>query len=383
MTRTLELLEHLIAFPTVSHQSNLDLIDWAQDLLQTAGFDVTRIYAPDRAKAGLFARLGPATDGGVCLSGHTDVVPAEGQQWTRDAFSLTRDRTHVFGRGTTDMKGFLASALALAERAQDVRLVKPLSLVLSYDEEIGCVGLGEMLPRLTPLIGKPRVVIVGEPTSMQLATGHKGKATLKVTCHGETGHSALAPHFVNAIHLAAAFVDEARHLQSKLSQGPCDPAYDIPYSTVHIGKIAGGRALNIVPDLVSMDMEFRHLPGTAAADLLEAINAAATHVGDLFQRPDAISVQQINAYPGLNLSADNPVIDWVRGLANGGAPTKVAFGTEAGYFAQLGLDALVVGPGDMASDGHKPDEALALTQLAACDAMMDRILQSLACQNTI
>ena len=161
ITRTLEILDRLIAFPTVSRDSNLDLIDWVQDLLQTAGFTVTRIWSPDRTKAGLFARIGPGVDGGICLSAHTDVVPVDGQVWTRPAFQLTDDGDRLFGRGTTDMKGFLASALSLAERAKTATLSAPLSLSISYDEEIGCVGIGQMMPKLKQLIGKPDLVIVG------------------------------------------------------------------------------------------------------------------------------------------------------------------------------------------------------------------------------
>jgi len=184
-SRTLELLDHLIAYPTVSQNSNLDLIDWAESHLRDWGFDVTRIWSPDRTKAGLFARIGPKVDGGICLSGHTDVVPVEGQHWTHPHFTLSHVGDRVYGRGSTDMKGFVASALAIAEQAGKHTLKAPLSLVLSYDEEIGCVGIREMLPQLTPLLGKPDLVIVGEPTSMQIAIGHKGKAALSVTCGTE------------------------------------------------------------------------------------------------------------------------------------------------------------------------------------------------------
>lgn len=377
MTRTLDLLERLIAFPTVSHTSNLSLIDWAQSLLQHAGFVVTRIPSSNGEKAGLHARIGPDVTGGICLSGHTDVVPTDGQDWTQEPFELTHSDTHVYGRGTTDMKGFVASALALAERATHAHLIEPLSIVLSYDEEIGCVGIREMLPKLIPLLGQPEWIIVGEPTSMQVATGHKGKAALKVTCTGEAGHSALAPNFVNAIHVASAFVADIRALQSQLAKGPHDRAYDIPYSTVHIGKISGGQALNIVPDLVCIDMEFRHLAEVPAQELQDVIEDAACRVADDFGARNLIQVDQVNAYPGLNQAMRDEDLATAQILAGNTASTKVAFGTEAGYFAQLGHQTVVIGPGDMASDGHKPDEALEIAQLAACDAMMDRILRKL------
>ncbi|MCF2869479.1 acetylornithine deacetylase [Octadecabacter sp. G9-8] len=377
ITRTLEILDRLIAFPTVSRDSNLDLIDWVQDLLQQAGFDVTRIWSPDRNKAGLFARIGPKVAGGVCLSAHTDVVPVDGQNWTRPAFELTDEGDRVYGRGTTDMKGFLASALALAERAATTTLNAPLSLSISYDEEIGCVGIRQMMPELKGLIGKPGLVIVGEPTSMLVATGHKGKTALKVTCHGEAGHSALAPQFVNAIHVASSFVHHIRELQDLLAQGPRDDGYSIPYSTVHIGKITGGRALNIVPDSAQLDMEFRHLAETLADDIRRKIEDVAKRVSVAFPSAHPITVEVVNSYPGLNTDPSDTSVTRADRLAGGVGVTKVPFGTEAGFFADLGLNTVVIGPGDMASDGHKPDEGLNKAELSACDAMMSNILKTL------
>ena len=377
-TRTLQLLEKLIAFPTVSRESNLDLIDWVQDLLQGAGFKVTRIWSPERTKAGLFATIGPDAPGGVCLSAHTDVVPVDGQVWTRPPFSLTEEGDRVFGRGTTDMKGFLASALALAERIGKTPLFAPLSLSISYDEEIGCVGIRQMMPELRQLIGKPRIVIVGEPTSMQVASGHKGKTALKVTCHGQAGHSALAPQFVNAIHVAADFVHQIRKLQDRLASGPHDDAYSIPYSTVHVGEIHGGRALNIVPETAVLDMEFRHLVETPAQNIQRDIEDVAKHVSAAHQSAPPVTVEVINAYPGLNSDPTDTTVAWAHTMAGNLGITKVPFGTEAGFFAELGLQTVVIGPGDMASDGHKPDEGLTKTDLFECDAMMENISNALS-----
>ncbi len=374
--RTLEILERLIAFPTVSDQSNLELIDWVEALLRNAGFAVTRIWSPDRCKAGIFARIGPDVVGGVCLSAHTDVVPVAGQNWRRPDFALTRDGDRVFGRGTTDMKGFLASALAIAEDAGTRDLAAPLSLSISYDEEIGCVGMQQMMPTLQGLIGQPRLVIVGEPTGMQVAVGHKGKTALRVTCRGQAGHSALAPQFVNAIHVAAGFVQEVRQLQETLAKGVRDAAYGVPYTTLHIGRITGGQALNIVPDRAELEMEFRHIAGVSAASIRAEIDAAADRGCAGFEGA-RITIEQINAYPGLDVNAEDGVVDWACDLAGGTSPTKVAFGTEAGFFAALGLSAVVVGPGDMARDGHQPDEGLDVSELVACDAMMDRVLAAL------
>ena len=378
ITRTLEILDRLVAFPTVSRDSNLDLIDWVQDLLKTAGFDVTRIWSPDRLKAGLFARIGPKIDGGICLSAHTDVVPVDGQVWTRPPFKLTDEGDRVFGRGTTDMKGFLASALALAERAGVAKLSAPLSLSISYDEEIGCVGIRQMMPELKDLIGKPRIVIVGEPTSMKVATGHKGKAAFKVTCHGQAGHSALAPQFVNAIHVASDFIYQIRGLQDKLAAGPQDPAYNIPYSTVHIGKISGGRALNIVPDNAQLDMEFRHLVEVSADLIQHEIEDIAKHVSNAYPQVSPITIDSINAYPGLQIDPSDANVVWATKLAEAIGSTKVPFGTEAGFFMNLGLTTVVTGPGNMATDGHQPDEGLSKVDLITCDVMLNNILGELS-----
>lgn len=377
-TRTLEILDRLIAFPTVSRDSNLELIDWVEDLLRHAGFGLTRIWAPDRRKAGLFARIGPSEGGGVCLSAHTDVVPVDGQSWTRPPFRLTREGERLFGRGTTDMKGFLASALAMAERSAKTSLSEPLSLVISYDEEIGCVGIRQMMPELAPLLGAPRAVIVGEPTSMQVATGHKGKAALGITCHGQAGHSALAPQFVNAIHVAAGFVQEIRALQAELAEGPKDPAFAVPFSTLHVGKIEGGRALNIVPDRAGIDMELRHIAEVPPGDIRARIEAAARKVEQAIGPAARIEIDEVAAYPGLDTGPDNPVVKWASRLVGAPQTCKVAFGTEAGFFAELGHPTVVVGPGDMARDGHKPDEGVDSTELTACDAMLDRVRADLS-----
>ena len=275
------------------------------------------------------------------------------------------------------MKGFLASALALAERAGAVKLSAPLSLSISYDEEIGCVGIRQMMPELKDLIGKPRIVIVGEPSSMKVATGHKGKAAFIVTCHGQAGHSALAPQFVNAIHVAADFVCQTRRLQEKLTAGIQDDAYNRPYSTVHIGKIIGGRALNIVRDNAQLDMELRHLIDTSAGDIQHEIEGIAMQVSDAYPQASPITVELINAYPGLQNDPSDVTVLWATKLAEAIGSTKVPFGTEAGFFANLGLTTVVIGPGNMAIDGHQPDEGLSKIDLVTCDVMLNNILGEL------
>ncbi len=373
MARTLELLERLVAFPTVSRESNVDLIDWVEALLGAAGFRLWRIAAEEPGKAGLVARVGPERAGGIWLSAHSDVVPVEGQAWTRPPFRLSREGKRLFGRGVTDMKGFLAAALAMAERAGRGRLAEPLGLVISYDEEVGCRGIRAMQPELSPHLGTPRAVIVGEPTGMRVAIGHKGKTALRVSCRGEAGHSAEAPRLVNAIHLAAEFVGEMRALQERLAAGARDEDYGVPYSTVHVGRIEGGRALNVVAGEAQLEMEFRNLVQTSAAEILGEIEAAARRVEARFGPPARIEIEEIAAYPGLATPAAAPVVAWARQMSGSEALIRVSFGTEAGFFAARGLPTVVVGPGDMAQDGHQPDESLSLDQLAACVAMLERM----------
>ena len=309
MTTTQEILDRLISLPTVSADSNLAVIGFIEDFLSSRGFETHRILDVTGTKAGLFARLGPADRPGVMLSA--------------------------------------------ADRATQMSLAQPLKLAFTWDEEVGCIGIPQMLPKLEPSIGKPSLCIVGEPTCMQIALGHKGKVVLRATCHGTNGHSAMAPDYLNAIHLAADFIGKLRVIQSDLVvAGGRDADYGIPYATVHVGKIAGGTALNIVPERA----------------------VAATWRGAF---PSArIEVETQNAYPGLNALPDGPEVSLMKRFVPEAGLTKVSFGTEAGYFAGAGVPTLVSGPGSM-DQGHKPDEFIETSQLAACDAMCDRILQHL------
>ncbi|WP_170382614.1 acetylornithine deacetylase [Ruegeria atlantica] len=381
MTETLDILEKLVGFDTVSKNSNLDLAGYVEEFLEARGFAVHRITDPGGEKTGLFAEKGPDGDG-VLLSAHTDVVPVEGQSWTKDPFRLTREGNRVYGRGTTDMKGYVASVMALADRAAAARLREPLKIALSYDEEVGCVGIQHMLDRLAPMLGQPRACFVGEPTEMQVAIGHKGKAALRAVCHGQSGHSALAPKFVNALHLATDFVGKLRHLQKTYAEsGNSDPAYSVPYTTFHVGIMSGGKALNIVPDRAELTFEYRHLASDHGRDILRQIQDAAGRVGARYQDICAetrVEVEQYNAYPGLNVAETDAVIGYAQKLAQSNATTKVAFGTEAGFFSELGIPTVVCGPGSMEGQGHKPDEYLEIGQISACDAMMDRILDDIS-----
>ena len=369
---TAEILDKLVAFETVSAHSNLQLITYVEDLLKANDFRVTRLPSPCGNKAGLYAEIGPQIAGGLLLSAHTDVVPIDGQTWTKPPFKLTREDGKLFGRGTTDMKGFVASALALAVKAKGLDLQRPLAIVLSYDEEIGCVGMQDMKRGLAPLLRSPALCIVGEPTEMQVAIGHKGKTAFKATFFGEAGHSALAPKFTNALHLAADFMGALRSLQAEIAKdGPFDHDYDVPYTTLHIGKLHGGTALNIVPEFAEMHFEMRTLALQDVAALNDRIDATVSTIN---AAQICMKLECSNTYPGLEV---DPSQTWVKEFVEQTQQglTKIAFGTEAGILTEMGVPTIVCGPGSMERQGHKADEFIDVQQLAACDDLLDRLIQ--------
>jgi acetylornithine deacetylase len=379
---TLAILERLVSFATVSRDPNRPLIDFVRAFLTGHGIESEIVEAEGGRKANLFATIGPRDRPGIMLSGHTDVVPVDGQRWSSDPFRLRVVDGRAFGRGAADMKGFVASALALAGRAASRDLAIPLHLAFSHDEEIGCVGVRSLIDVLRTRPLRPRFAIVGEPTGMTIATGHKGKLAARATCSGVTGHSALAPKALNAIHLACDFVGALRRLQDDIERtGPRDVDYDVPYSTLHAGRIEGGTALNIVPERCTLEFEIRNVaeddPEAILSRLMdEAAAITAARHGDF---PEAsIGIERLNDYPGLATPTDSAVVDFLRGLLDEAPLRKVAFGTEGGLFAgRLGIPTVVCGPGSM-EQGHKADEFIAVDQLAACDRLMERLLDSIA-----
>jgi acetylornithine deacetylase len=375
-----QILATLIAFDTVSSRPNIALMTWVQDLLQQAGARVVLIPDATGGKANLFATTGP--DGpGVMLSGHTDVVPVEGQTWTVPPFALTEADGRLYGRGTTDMKGFVACAIAAMIRSAKRNLATPLHLALSYDEEIGCLGVGSLIDMLAAAPTRPRMCIVGEPTNMQVATGHKGKVALRTTCTGREGHSALAPLALNALHLAADFIGTVRAVQARLvAHGTHDDDYDVPCSTLHVGKLNGGVQVNIVPQTAIVDWEIRSIASEDVPALIAEVQAGAEAiVAPLRARfPEAaIRTERLWDYPGLGTPSDAGVVRFVQSLTGANGTIKVAFGTEGGlYDARLGVPTVICGPGSMAQ-GHKPDEFVTAEQLARCDAMLATLVERL------
>ncbi len=369
-----DILERLMAFDTVSSRPNRALMDYVAEVLAGAG--IASVLVPDAGggKANLWATVGPAGVGGVMLSGHTDVVPVEGQAWTKPPFALTEADGRFYGRGAADMKGFVACAIAAMLQAAERPLKVPLHLALSYDEEIGCMGVRSLIDMLAGAPVRPRMCIVGEPTAMQVATGHKGKVALRATCVGREGHSALAPLALNALHLAADFIGVIRGVQARIAaEGPFDGDYDVPYTTVHAGKMAGGVQVNIVPNAAVIDFEIRSLAGVDVEALITELRAGAEAVVAPLRAefPEAeIRVERLWDYPGLGTPTDAAVVNFVKGLTGANGTIKVAFGTEGGLFdARLGVPTVICGPGSMAQ-GHKPDEFVTVEQMDRCQAML-------------
>lgn len=379
---SIRILEKLIAFPTVSRVTNLGLIGFVTDMLGAHGIACQVIRSEDGHKANLFATIGPADSPGIMLSGHTDVVPIDGQNWTLPPFEMTERDGKLYGRGAADMKSFVACALAACLRASKMPLRTPLHLALSYDEEIGCIGVRGLIDMLRAAPRRPLLCIVGEPTDMRVATGHKGKLAARAICRGREGHSALAPLALNAIHLGCDFVAALRREQDRLARdGVRDGDYDIAYTTVHVGKMNAGVALNIVPNLCQIDFEIRNVAADDPHGILERLRAEAARIAveaSTIAPEAAIDIDITNTYPGLDTPASSQAVAFVKSLTGANDTIKVAFGTEGGLFSRdLGTPTVVCGPGSMAQ-GHKPDEFVSVEQMRRCDDMLEKLLRRLA-----
>jgi acetylornithine deacetylase len=382
MTSVIAHLERLVGFATVSRDSNLDLIDYVRAELAGLGIDSQLVASDDGRKANLFATIGPADRAGIVLSGHTDVVPCEGQAWTSDPFAMRRDNGRLYGRGTADMKGFIACCLSMAREAVGRRLATPVHLAFSYDEEIGCIGVRRLLDMLAGLPVRPRFCIVGEPTLMQVATAHKGKASWRVVAHGLEAHSSLAPYGVNAIHLALDLIGRIRAMQDDIAAtGRRDGDYDVPFTTLHVGRFAGGETINIVPNRASFDFEIRYLPGDDVTAMFQRIEAAAKEIAEAARGRFAgaqLAFEPLVSYPALDTAPDDEVVAFVRSLTGANATSKISFGTEGGLYQQrLGVPSVICGPGAIAV-AHKPDEYVETAQLEACSAFLSRLVDRLA-----
>ncbi|WP_404941151.1 acetylornithine deacetylase [Pseudomonas danubii] len=372
-----ELLARLVGFATVSRDSNLELIGFIRDYLAGHGVDSELIYNPQRTKANLFASIGPSDRSGVVLSGHTDVVPVDGQAWSVEPFVLSEREGRLYGRGTADMKGFIASVLAAVPGLVRRELRIPIHLAFSYDEEVGCLGVRPMLERLQQRPHKPLLCLIGEPTELRPVLGHKGKLAMRCQVRGAACHSAYAPYGVNAIEYAARLIGKLGEIGGQLARPEHhDPRFDPPFSTVQTGTIKGGRALNIVPADCEFDFEVRTLPEFDAQAVVDELQRYAQDQllpqMQAVQAATGIALQPLSAYPGLATAADSEAAELLALLSGSRAFGTVAFGTEGGLFHQAGIPTVVCGPGSM-DQGHKPDEFISLEQLHACDAMLLRL----------
>lgn len=374
---SIALLRELIAFPSVSLTPNIGLIERVRQILQEAGTEAILAQDPqDPTRTNLFASVGPEGVPGLLLSGHTDVVPVAGQPWTSPPFEATEKDGRIYGRGAADMKGFVACAVMAMVEAARRPLQRPLQLALSFDEEIGCVGVRHLLRRLEATLPAPFLCVVGEPTLMKIGTGHKGKAAYRAVCCGEAGHSGLAPRFVNAVHMAADLVASLRDVQKELADtGPREAGYGVPYSTVHVGVIQGGRALNIVPSECEVRFEIRNVSEDDPAKILDRVmQRLAQRAAAESAHPDASlpAMELSNSYPSLSTREDSEAVALLSSLLPPGTPcTKVDYGTEGGLFRRSWKDTqvLVCGPGSI-EVAHKADEYVEITQIEACDQLL-------------
>ncbi len=376
---SLDLIRDLVGFDTTSRNSNLELIGYIRDYLGRLGIESTLVFDDTGQKASLYATIGPKDRGGILLSGHTDTVPVDGQEWTSDPFTLTRRSDQLYGRGTADMKSFVAIALAFAPDFAKADLKTPIHYAFSYDEEIGCVGVRPLITHLNTLPVRPRMAIIGEPTEMQIICAHKGKLAMRCRVEGLSCHSSLAPKGVNSVEYAADVVSYLRGMARRIaSEGPFDEGFDIPHTTVHTGVIRGGTALNIVPKECTFDFEFRYLPQQDPAALLAEVQRYAHEVLEPEMKAIApgagFSWQQLSATPGLDMAPEDEVVTLAKALAGQNGQSKVAFATEASLFQKSGgIPAVVCGPGNIAQ-AHKPDEYIALSEVAKGEAFMRRLL---------
>lgn len=376
----LTVLERLIAFDSVSSRSNLPIAAFIADYLASHGIDVMRVPNAEGDKTSLLATLGSARGPGIVLSAHTDVVPVEGQNWSRPPFEATRREGRIVGRGATDMKGFLALALAHAPRLRDAATATPVHLAFSYDEEVGCRGAPDLAKALASLPVRPALCIVGEPTGLKVIRAHKGKVARRLTIKGRGGHSSLPHRAANAVDAAATLAVGLRAIASELAAGPFTEGFDPPWTTLHIGSLHGGTALNLVPDAATLEFEIRSVPGTDVAALLARIDTLVERENQALQKlaPEAgITVETMLSYPALDTpaaSAEAATVARLGGDTN--PPGAVSFGTEAGIYAQAGIPTLVCGPGDIGR-AHKADEWIGIDELMAGSRMLDRLAEQL------
>jgi len=375
---SVDMIRRLVGFPTVSRDSNLDLIEFVSDYLKPLGAEVRLTFDDERRKANLFATLGPSGKPGIVLSGHTDVVPVDGQAWDTDPFRLTEKDGKLYGRGAADMKSFVAVVLALAPELVKCGLRTPIHFAFSYDEEVGCIGVGRLIADLAHAGIRPQACIVGEPTMMKPIIAHKGKKSYRCTVRGLACHSAYAPHGVNAVEAAAEAIAYLKNMARRhRDQGPYDRSFDIAHTTVHTGVIRGGAALNIVPHECVFEFEFRHLPGDDPEALLRELRDHVKKKLEPEMRaadPAAgFLIRELSEIPTLDTGTETEVVALVQELSGNTEIGKVSFGTEGSQFQRAGIPTVVCGPGSI-EQAHKPNEFVAIDQVLKCEQFMRRLM---------
>lgn len=376
-----DLIARLIAFDTTSRESNLALIDFVRDYLDGWGVASELYFDADRRKADLYATIGPDDRRGLMLSGHTDTVPVDGQAWDTDPFKVTPRDGKLYARGSSDMKSFIAVALSQVPAFVQANLKTPLHLALSYDEEVGCTGVRDLIADLGRRPIRPLGCIVGEPTSMTPVIAHKGKLTVRCEVHGHETHSALTHLGVNAVEAAAEIVAHLKNMaRRKRDQGPYDDGFVPRYTTIHAGTIRGGTAVNIVPCQCSFDFEIRAIPVEDPRALFHELR----HYAETALLPEmkavsaeaAIQFHELNDTPGLGMAPDAPLVRLTQALSGANDTGKVSYTAEAGLYQAADIPAVLCGPGSI-EQAHKPNEFVALEQIARCETFMQRILEHL------
>ncbi len=377
-----QILEKLVAFPTVSRDSNLALVDWVEEYLANYGIHITRVFNPEGTKAALFAHVGPEVAGGVILSGHTDVVPVDGQDWSSDPWAVTERDGRLYGRGTADMKGFDALAIWAAVQAAKGGVNRPLQLALSYDEEVGCTGAPPMIDAMMAALPRASAVLVGEPSMMKVVTGHKGGMGFHTHIKGVEVHSSIMHTGVSAIHEAGKLIvwaNEVNAANRAAEPNPLAAVFDPPWTTLHIGQIEGGTAHNITAGDCSFGFDFRVVPGERMTDWEARYREKVAEVQAQMQRVRREARIDVTPYfwlSPLEPETDGEAEQLARRLTGDNGQSVVSYGTEAGHFQARGYSAVVCGPGDIAQ-AHQADEFIEIAQLQAGQAFMERLLAEL------
>jgi acetylornithine deacetylase len=371
-----DILARLVAFDTTSRNSNLPLLDYVEDYLERHGVASRRVSQSSEPKANLFATIGPDAEGGVILSGHTDCVPVDDQEWSSDPFVLTERSGRLFGRGSADMKGFLACVLAVVPELVARPRRRPVHIAFSYDEEVGCTGVLDLIADLRGRGLAADMCLVGEPTGMELVIGHKSGRSYRCQVTGLEAHSSLAPRAVNAIEYAARLITAISDIRRDLAGDLRDDDYDLPHATISTGLITGGTGINIVPTHCSFTFEYRLLPGQDADAIFARVRSVADGLLDEMRRihpASSITFEKVYDYPSHAIDAEAAPVKFMTALLGSNRLAKVAYGTEAGFLQEgLNVQTVICGPGDIAV-AHKPDEFVTIDQLRRCEALLRRL----------